>query len=458
MDRPNVLFLYTDQQRADTIRAAGNPHILTPNLDRLAEQGVLLDNAFCNSPVCMPSRQSMLSGRYPSTVGCRWNGVEMPEDVPTIATILKPHGYHTANIGKLHFKNHSNRDHRGPHPAYGFDTLILSDEPGCYDDAYIEWVGAQDPAQVEECRCSTPPAWTGEPVRKHPRRVFQPYVFEGREDLTHSAFVASETADFIRRHREEPFFCIAGFYAPHAPINPPQRFVDVYDPAVLPLPAMNEGEDLFGLSDDEWRRVKAYYYALVSHVDDQVGRILDALDETGLRENTIVIFTADHGEHLGDHGRVAKGAPGFDSCAHVPLVLSYPEVVEAGQRFGALIEAVDLAPTIADLCGVEAPPFFQGRSFAELLRGGGYEERSSAFIELLNPFKGGWKALRTQEFKYCVSSLGEELLFDLQADPCELHNVVGEPAYEPALHELRMELIRRWFSVENQYPLRTGEY
>ena len=141
MRRPNVLILYTDQQRWDTIgyggdaHYLGNPHIHTPNLNRLAAEGVLFANAYCNNPVCMPSRQSMLSGRYPSTLGCTTNGIEMPEDVWTLPRILQSYGYQTANVGKLHFKNHANRDHREPHPRYGFDTLILSDEPGCYDDA-----------------------------------------------------------------------------------------------------------------------------------------------------------------------------------------------------------------------------------------------------------------------------------------------------------------------------------
>ena len=116
MKRPNVLMIYTDQQRWDTIRYAGNPHIHTPNLDRLAQGGALMENAFCNNPVCMPSRQSMLSGQYPSTIGCTTNGIEMREDVWTLPKILKSYGYHTANIGKLHFKNPAHRDHRAPHP------------------------------------------------------------------------------------------------------------------------------------------------------------------------------------------------------------------------------------------------------------------------------------------------------------------------------------------------------
>jgi arylsulfatase A-like enzyme len=466
MKRPNVLLLYTDQQRWDALRCAGNEHILTPNLDALAASGALFRNAFCNSPVCMPSRQSMLSGQYPSAIGSTCNGIEMREDVPTVHSVLKPYGYHAANIGKLHFKNHSNRDHRQPHPGYGFDTLILSEEPGCYDDAYIKWVAEKDPAQVENCRCGTPPAWTGAPIAK-PHGVTEPYAFEGPEGLTHTAFVADETCDFVRRRRGNPatrpaggpFFCIAGFYAPHAPLNPPHRFVDMYDPARLPLPRMNEGENRLGLSDDQWRRVKAYYYALVSHVDDQVGRILAALDEAGLREETLVIFTSDHGEHLGDHGLTTKGPPGLDSCAHVPLIVSWPGRVPAGLAFDELVELVDVAPTVLDYCGVQAVPFFQGRSLRPLIEGGkGYVPRSSAFIEHRVPDGPSWKSVRTHRFEYCLSDGGRELLFDLRSDPHELRDVSGERRHARSLWLMRQELLRRWFEVEARTLHRTGRY
>ena len=463
MRRPNVVLLYTDQQRWDTIRRGGNEHILTPNLDRLADGGVLLANAFCNNPVCMPSRQSMLSGQYPSVVGTCTNGIEMPEDALTLHKVLKPYGYHTANIGKLHFRNHSNRDHREAHGDYGFDTLILSDEPGCYDDAYIKWVEQHDPSQVDRCRCSTPPAWTGVPVEKHPRRTDEPYVFDGPEHLTHTAFVAEETCHYIRRHKDDTFFAIAGFYAPHAPLNPPKRFVEMYDPASLPGPARNEGENRLGHSDDEWRRIKAYYYALITHIDDQIGRVLGTLDECGLRDDTLVIFTSDHGEHLGDHGLIGKGPPGLESCAHVPMVVSCPgaDRLKAGLRAEEIIEQVDVAPTVLDYCGVQVPPAFQGRSFRPLLEGRDYLPRTSAFIEFRQPFGTSWKTVRTHEHKYCACSDGREILFDLTSDPHELTNVAGEgfhQSHRDALNRMRAELLRRWFDVEKQYPLRTGAY
>ena len=458
MKRPNVMLLYTDQQRWDALAVSGNPHIITPNLDRLASRGALFENAFCNSPVCMPSRQSMLSGQYPSVVGTTCNGIEMREDALTVQRVLWAHGYRTAQIGKLHFKNHSDRDHRELHPRYGFDHMVLSDEPGCYDDAYIKWVEAHDPGAVPLCRCSTPPAWTGKPVVAEPRNTHEPYLFAGPEELTHSAFVADECISFLEQHTGAPFFMIAGFYAPHAPLNPPKRCVDLYDSGSLPLPHMNAGENRYGLSDDEWRRVKAYYYALVTHVDDQVGRILAALERKGLMEDTLVLFTSDHGEHLGDHGLVQKGAPGYDSCSHVPLLMAYGAGFAGEQRHACLVEGVDTVPTILDYCGVQTPPQMQGRSLRPLLDGKPYAERSSVFIEHRYPFGASWKTVRSHAFKYCRSEAGEEELYDLVCDPHELRNVADEASYGDALGAMRAELLARWFDVESQYPLRTAQY
>jgi arylsulfatase A-like enzyme len=459
MERPNVLWIWTDQQRWDALGASGNPEVRTPNLDKLAASGAIFTRAYCNNTVCMPSRMSALSGRYPEALGIGVNGIEMPEDVPCLHNVLGDAGYHTANLGKLHFLNHSNRDHREPHPAYGFSEILISDEPGCYPDPYLAWVRAKAPDQVENCMVSTPPAWTGKPVEKQPRGTHQPYVFEGPEELTHSAFVAEETVGYLRRRRGERFFAIAGFYAPHCPLNPPQRFVDMYDPGALPAPLMNEPErERYGLSDDEWRKVKAYYYALVTHVDDQVGRIMAALDELGLRENTLVIFTSDHGEHLGDHGSVGKGPPGLESCARVPLILSMPGRIAAGRRHDEIVELIDLAPTVLETCAMQSPPFVQGRSLLPLLEDREYRPRSSAYIHWKIPFSEQWRAVRTDRFKYCVSGDGEELLFDLEADPGELRSVAGEESCAESLAECRRELISRVFEAENQYPLRTGSY
>ena len=453
--RPNVLLLYTDQQRWDTIRYGGNTQIQTPHLDQLAESGAYFDHAFVNCPVCMPSRMSMLSGQYPSSVGVCTNGIEMPEGVPCVQDVLGLYGYQTANIGKLHFKNHASpyRNHREPYPSYGFDTLILSDEPGCYDDAYIKWVENRNPSQVDKCRIDTPPAWTGKPISVHPRDVIAPYVFDGDEDLTHTAFVADQTIEFLRQRQNEPFFCISGFYAPHAPLNPPRRFVEMYDPDQMTLPHRNQGENYKDTSEQQWRKVKTYYYALISHIDDQIGQIMSALGQFGLREKTLVIFTSDHGENLGDHGLVGKGQP-YDSSARVPLIVSHPTGFGGGQHYSEIIEAVDIVPSILDWCGIQIPPYMQGRSFRSLIEGRPYSARESAFIELRNPFAHSYKAIRSHDYLYSQNNRGQEQLFDLTVDPHQLYNITDTTELDPQ----RGLMLRKWFEVEKQYPLRTANY
>lgn len=461
MKRPNILLLYTDQQRWDTIGAAGNPHILTPNLDALAAQGALFQHSYVNCPVCQPSRMSMLSGQYPQSLGIRFNGVEMPEEVPCLQHFLKRYGYRTGNIGKLHFKNHASafRDHAELHPDYGFDTLILSDEPGCYEDAYLQWVREKDPSQVDSCRCSTPPAWQGPKFVSHSRKPDTPYVFEGPEELTHTAFVADQTSEFIRQSGNEPFFCIAGFYAPHAPINPPQRFLDLYDTSAMPLPERNPGENWKGHSEDHWRSVKAHYYALISHIDDQIGRILKALEESGKAEDTIVVFTSDHGENLGDHGRVGK-CLWYDSSTRVPLIVRYPNGIPKGMQTNSLTEAVDLAPSLLDWCGIQKPPSMQGKSFRSILEGKAEigEQRSSVFFELGRKVNKNWKAIKTKDILYCREGSGEEHLYDLQTDPHQLKDLATDPKYHETLQEGRNELLKRLIDSESIYPIPTGLY
>ncbi len=458
MDRPNILIIYTDQQRWDTIAAGGHPYMHTPNLDRLAENGALFDHCFCNSPACMPSRQSMLSGQYSSTIGSYCNGIEMNPAVPTLPELLKPYGYVTGNLGKLHFKNHSNRDHREPHPHYGFDTLILSDEPGCYDDAYIKWVENKAPAQIEKCRCATPPCWSGPAIAKPERDLLHPYSFAGDEQLTHTAFVVDETITFIEKHRDESWLAIAGIYAPHPPVNPPQRFIDMYNTGDLESPHFNEGEDKNNLSEKEWQQIKAHYYGLISHVDDQAGRLIAALDRLGQRGKTLIIFTSDHGEHLGDHGLEGKGLH-YDSCSRVPLIISHPNKIRKNHTYNQLVEHVDLLPTILDYCTVQLPPALQGRSLRPLLEGDkSHQERSSAFIEMKHPFEFSFKAVRTHDYAYCRWQDGREELFDMIKDPHQLRDVCREKAYEDALNRMRSELLTRWYNTEKQYPLRSGHY
>ena len=230
MKRPNILILYTDQQRWDAVGINGNPEIKTPHLDRLAREGLNYDRFFVQNPICMPSRVSFLSGQYPSQLRITHMAVPVPEDLVTLPHLVRNYGYATANIGKLHFLPHANRDHREIHPPYGFDHLEISDEPGCYEDAYRAWVRRKAPDQLDKISVGLPPAtatWQkmmGIQDRiKHPElREPRTSAFPARADLTHTAFVAEQTIEYIRKHAGGPFMCIAGFYSPHSPWVAPQ--------------------------------------------------------------------------------------------------------------------------------------------------------------------------------------------------------------------------------------------
>ena len=471
MRRPNILILYTDQQRWDALGANGNAEIITPHLDQLAARSLNFARHFVQSPVCMPSRISMLSGRYPSSLGITHMGVPVPEDLITLPHLLKHYGYRTANIGKLHFLPHANRDHRLPHPAYGFDHLEIADEPGVYEDAYRAWVRRQAPEQMDGISAGLPPntvAWQramgivdgiahrDEAEGRHDFKRAIPFAAE--DHLTHSAFVGEQTIDYIMSSGDKPFLCIAGFYSPHAPWIAPQPYLDMYDPAQLALPAYPAHIDerrpadpnaLF--SDEQLRSAKHGYYAMISELDHHIGRILAALDACGKREETIVVFTSDHGEWLGDHLRFGKGYPADDAVSRVPLIISAPGANEGAQHDG-IVEAVDIAPTLLELAGIQIPPFIQGESLAGILTGARSKSKKSALTE-----GAGWKCLRTDQYRYLIGADGEEKLWDLRSDPGEYENVARSDSSQSALAQCRRLLLTRLLDVERPLP-RTWTY
>lgn len=473
MQRPNILILYTDQQRWDALGANGNRQIRTPHLDRLAEQGTCFGRCFVQNPVCMPSRVSFLSGQYPSTLRITHMGVPVPEDLLTLPRFFGRAGYHCANIGKLHFLPHANRDHRQPHPDYGFDHLEISDEPGCYEDAYRAWIRRTQPEQLPHLSVGLPPAtatWyrtmgVADSVAHPPsqgggRFDFRgPIAFPGDEQATHSAFVADRTIDYLaaRARTSEPFCCIAGFYSPHAPWVSPQRFIDMYQADDLPAEsigpkgeadrqrrAAETGFD-YG-SPDHLRRAAQGYYAMVSEVDHHVGRIMQALAAAALLDNTVVVFTSDHGEWLGRNLRFGKGYPADDAVSRVPLVIRAPGM-PARRRVDAMVEAVDVMPTLAELAGLQIAPSFQGRSLAPLLSGRTDQGRSSALLE-----HTGYRSLRLERAHYLLHTDGREMLFDLDRDPAEHTDVAADAAYATLRVEARHMLATRLIECERPLP------
>ncbi|MGL5929706.1 MAG: sulfatase family protein [Dermatophilaceae bacterium] len=462
----DVLILYVDQWRWDALGCLGSP-ARTPVLDRLAAGGVHFDHAFVQSPVCMPSRVSTLTGQYPSALGITHMGVPVPETTETIATILARRGWRTANIGKLHFQPHANRDHTLRHPAYGFTDLVLSEEPGPYEDDYRAWVRATDPEAEAMISSGLPPAahtWhqvlgtapadPGDTSRSDYATV---RVFEAAAELTHTAWVATRTIDHLRGLGEhERSLTIASFFAPHPPFHVPQRFLDRYDPSSLPLPALTADERsrqaATGVTDDQLRVIRHGYLAAISEVDHHVGRILDAVDARGRRDDTVVVFVSDHGEWLGDHLRLAKGFPADDPVSRVPLIVSWPSgVSRPGRTCSTLVEAVDIVPTVLDALGVPVPSTVQGRSLHRVLvTGDDARDPEVAITE-----HRGWRSVRTRDHRYVITADGTEHLWFVGEDPTNEVEVVEGRESLVAAH--RKTLLQRMLTVERPLP-RTWPY
>lgn len=460
MQRPNILLLYVDQMRWDCLGAHGNREINTHNLDKLASQGTSFTHHFVQHPLCMPSRVSMLSGQYPATLGITHMGVPVPEDLSILPTFLKQAGYTTANIGKLHFQPHPNREHRDLHPAYDFDHLEISDEPGVYEDAYRAWARTKKSHQMDSLSVGLPPAtkvWydlMGEDdgvihPSNEPRNDFDcTKVFRGDDDMTHTAFVAEQTQEYLRQHvNRQPFLCIAGFYSPHAPMVVPQKYLDLYEQNRLSLPNYPPEIDAQrpatgDFSDDHLRDIKHGYYAMISEVDDHIGRILETLEELGLVENTIIVFTSDHGEWLGDHLRFSKGYPADDSASRVPLIIRHPHNAHTN-NIEAIVESIDIVPTLLECAMMQIPTHLQGQSLLPLLRGVQDSIKQCALVE-----GKGWKNIRTRRYRYLVHDDGSEGLWDIENDAGEYHNLADDRDYQKILNELRHLMLQKLLQKE----------
>ncbi len=449
--KKNVVVIYTDQQRSDTLGCNGSEFACTPNIDSLANDGIYFENYYVTNPVCAPSRASFLTGLYPSEQKIGDNGFKVSEDIKSVNKYFSEAGYKTANIGKLHFLPHCNRTHQiGEHPSYGFDVLLNSDEPGCYDDDYIRWVEQKDLSQVEKVRCGLPTEakkYGHTAYSRQPRSPHQPYIFEGKRELTHSKFVSENANNFIEENKENPFFLIAGFYAPHAPLNPCKVDVEKFQNVKFPKRIYGEDEesflipsykDLSEVTEEKWRQVVQYYHALMHHVDECIGEIIDKLKKEGLYEDTIIVFTTDHGEYLGDHNRVHKGMPGHDIIAKVPMIFTNAGVVN--KRTSALMSAVDFVPTIVELAGLTPDRCLQGKSQQNVINGSVNEVRDAILIQYFNKEYQATTIVNDQ-LKYYVDNQNREILFDLKVNPNETINFINKEEYAQRLQKIQQRLI-----------------
>ena len=454
--RPNILWICTDQQRFDTIRALGNPLINTPNIDRLVAAGVAFTGAFSQSPVCTPSRAAFLTGRYPRTTRCRQNGQMIPADERLISRILADAGYTCGLSGKLHLSSCAGgRVEQRIDDGYTTFHWSHHPQPDWPENAYTGWLASK--------------GQTWEDLYGGPAT---PYVKRGIPAEFHQTPWCAEMAiDFIHHNRGRPWLFSFNCFDPHHPFDPPAEYLTRYNPDEMPLPKYRPGEldnkpeyqrldhqwahnepgyfHTGGMTDDDRRQVTAAYYAMIELIDDQVGRMLDALDETGQLANTVVIFMSDHGEMLGDHGIYLKGPHFYDEAIRVPLVLSWPDRFTAGLRSDALVELVDLVPTLLEAAGVEVPESVQGKSILPILRGDAdpSTHRRAVYSEYYNAWthKHSYGTmLRTAAEKIVVyHGIDAGELYDLDKDPDEFDNLWSDPARAA----MKARLLKRAFDA-----------
>jgi arylsulfatase A-like enzyme len=478
-DKPNIILVLADQLRADALGCYGNSIVKTPNLDRLAAGGTLFGDAMVTQPTCTPSRASMLTGCYPSTVRTRMVGCETPDDSRFAPRVLRQEGYHTASIGKIHLNPQgaepgyieATRDADGTFDYYGFTEVELVNGHGarCFGPSYSKRLAQVHPDHQE----------------RYERRTFYPEGLEGAKAGTHewpydaelhsSHFIADRAIEFLRRSHEEPFFLHLSFPDPHHPFTVPEPWASMYALDDMPppidraesgtMPAWYEAvyngagservvdgtynDPIAGtppyeyskVAQRDWARVKSLYYGMISYLDDQLGRVLEELERSALADDTIVVFTADHGDYLGDHGFVGKGYH-FDGALRVPLIASGPNLA-VGQRCRQPASILDIAPTLYELAGIDEPVGVQGVSQAQYLRGRADYRRHTALTENDDDFAGEkLRTLVTHDWKitYYTGRDGGEL-YHRPSDPQERHNLWWDPEHRTTRDALERALL-----------------
>lgn len=443
--RPNILLLTTDQQRHDTLGAAGFSYMRTPNLDRLAGEGSLYTHACTPVPICLAARHNLLTGLSPRFHGFPDNmhRAVTRADLPTLPRILADAGYETRAIGKMHFIP--------PRRHNGFDRMELMEELPWYreqDDyaLYLKSVGLGHVQHIHGVRHL---------LYMLPQRSLIPEEHHGTK------WVADRGIDFLQTNRgRQPFFLWLSWIAPHPPFDIPDRWADAYAGASLPDPCVaksptsalaEENRMLGDLPTPEYvRRMREVYCAAISHVDEQIGRVLAALDETGLADNTLVIFTSDHGELLGDYGLYQKWLP-YDAAIRVPLIVRFPGRVEPGSLSDSFVDLNDILPTVLDATAVDYPGDLS-LSGESLFASQPVKDRSAQFTEYSFENRR-WISIRTNRYKYNYYYGGaREELFDLTSDPHETVNLLAE-GVAPDVAELRDDLRRRLVEHEARWGL-----
>jgi arylsulfatase A-like enzyme len=460
-----------DQWRYDAAGHTGNPILRTPNLDRLASEGVRLTRAYTTVPLCTPTRASLWTGLWPThhglLINTHWKtpapapqNARLPEGTPTLGTVLRDAGYDTAYFGKWHVGPDSDL------PRCGFSH---SPAPGAFQRSLRER-GVQREVRDLISR----------------DYIFKDYPFAGVSNLDGDDFyeiwLCSQAKQWLRQHAESaaegsgepggsesPFACVISLPGPHPGYVVPERYARLYDPAAMPL-WPNTHDDLADkpsphrlyrdavthsgtLTDDEWRACIARYYAFCTLIDDQLGRMLALLEELGKERDTLVLFVTDHGDVIGAHGLWDKGPFMYEEQIHIPCIARLPGVLPAGTECGSFTMLHDLMPTLVDGLGQSLPQPVDGRSLWTQVLGNpapqdwpddAYLQYHGEGIALYSI-----RCLRTERYKYVYYPFDRDELYDLETDPWELRNLADDPAYGNVLAELRDRLVARMRAADD---------
>jgi arylsulfatase A-like enzyme len=438
--RPNILFIMVDEMRWDAMGCERHPVVKTPHLDRLARDGVRFAHTYTVSPVCSPSRASAFTGRYAHVHGVTANGIPAHNGEIFLPSILKHHGYHTAIAGKLHYTPRRF--------DYGFDQFwSFSSEGPAPELGYNEYLrkkhGSPGKWPIVPGTCP----WPDDPLGRDVG------LFRYPEEDFETDWITARSLEYLRsrRSQSQPWFLFTSYLKPHSPSVEPEPYFSMYDPTQMPLPklpsnakaaraAVRDRQRRHYVHDEQMMRVmSAKYYGAITHVDRHVGQLLAELETLGMADNTLVLFTADHGNMLGDKGRWFKGLQ-YEGSARIPLLWRGPKGApeNGGRVVNQVVENTDLTPSILETAGIDTPPGVQGRSFLGLARGADARWKNRCFSQL----RGGM--LVEGSFKLIDNSLdgsGPFELYDLESDPREDRDLAADAKQRERLDSMRKRLV-----------------
>ena len=449
--RPNFLIIMSDEHGPMFSGTYGHPLIQTPHLDSLAEQGVLFENAYCNSPLCVPSRMSFMTGRYIHHIGTWDNSTPLASDAVTWAHMLRGVGYDVVLSGKQHFV--------GPDKLHGFRAQLTRDPHSQNLHPIHPWANGIVPAKQP---------WPGVD-QAGPGTTLEIEVDDEAE---------AEALAYLNdpARREQPWALNVSFIAPHFPLVVPQKYWDMYPPEAVDLPNIPPGHlenqhpvykrmrRMFGLVEypaEALRRARAGYYGLITYLDDKIGRLVNALAKTNQLDDTVIIYISDHGEMAGEHGMWRK-SNFYEESARIPVVISWPERLAAGRRVTEVVSLVDLVATVVDLADAPLAASLDGESLLPLAQkempAEPVEWKDEAFSEYLaHGVKRPMAMLRRGRFKLNYSLDDPVELYDLVDDPGELHDLGADPGYADIRETLRARLLSHWNPVELEQRIRQSQ-